>query len=68
MLFQGSKERGNAIPKVADSNALTGSVAAIQASFICLATTYLVEYVEEWPVSRASPIHKPIGVTLLIAS
>jgi putative transposase len=39
-----------------------------EASFSRLVTTYLVEYVEDWSVTRAYLSYEPIAATLLIAS
>ena len=55
------------MPKLVISEVPSGSVAAIPASFVRLVTTYLMKYIEDWSVSMAHLIHKPIEATLLIA-
>ena len=39
-----------------------------EASYVCLVTTYLMEYAEDWSVSRAYLSQESIQATLLIAA
>ena len=54
------------MPKLVISEVPSGSVAAIPASFVRLVTTYLMEYAEDWSVSRAYLSQESIEATLLI--